>query len=525
MARLKKIEIENFRVFEESTEFEFPPLCILTGANSSGKSSLFKALLLLSGSVNNSFYRLDFTSPLHNLGSFDDAVNKKNKNSPIRFKIYIENPFARTRKMDFSRGRKTRNVYLFPETNSDYQLLLELEYKEDKNHGKLSYFQILLLHENKETILLNAKIAEKEKEEHILRINLGWFKENYQQLVRQVPISSKEKNTKLFELNNNNSKFVELHIEVPNSKKNKKKINEISENHSIKNVKDLIDIFFQTPEVYINEEITKELKNIGILGPPGRELWELERFLHYTLLRENNGYNFENIDYVEAVRAKSRRIYTHDFQSTLLDELLLDYNSIDLDKSAQDFLKNWLIKFGIADDIKFEAFGGGVATQIFLEKSKEWYSLADLGYGVTQFLPLVLKIAFQIPAKKSGGLQPLKKIIILEEPETNLHPKLQSRLADMLLDATGKFEIKFIIETHSEYLIRRLQILTGEKILQPEDSIIYYFYEPGKQPADRKQVEKIKILPDGNLDNQFGSGFFDEATNMKFELLKFKSQD
>lgn len=78
MSQLYKIGLQNFRVFKEMTDFELAPLTILTGANSSGKSSLFKALLLIGNNVeSNSFYKLDFTGTQHNLGSFRDALNKK----------------------------------------------------------------------------------------------------------------------------------------------------------------------------------------------------------------------------------------------------------------------------------------------------------------------------------------------------------------------------------------------------------------------------------------------------------------
>ena len=111
-------------------------------------------------------------------------------------------------------------------------------------------------------------------------------------------------------------------------------------------------------------------------------------------------------------------------------------------------------------------------------------------------------------------------MILLEEPETNLHPKLQSQIADFLLDAIKTFEVRFIIETHSEYIIRKIQILTAEKLLKPTESVIYYFNE--KKEDESKKVIKIEIKPNGTMSNEFGKGIFDEATNLKFELLKTK---
>ena len=64
---IKKIGIQNFRIFKEFTEFELKPITILTGTNNSGKSSFTKLLLLL----NNGVSKLDFNNGLHNLESFE----------------------------------------------------------------------------------------------------------------------------------------------------------------------------------------------------------------------------------------------------------------------------------------------------------------------------------------------------------------------------------------------------------------------------------------------------------------------
>ena len=145
-------------------------------------------------------------------------------------------------------------------------------------------------------------------------------------------------------------------------------------------------------------------------------------------------------------------------------------------------------------------------------KNGKRLELADLGFGITQLLPILLQVALN-----------KADYILLEEPENSLHPNLQSKLADMLIDAQETFGVRFIIETHSEYLIRRLQILTAEQKITPDYTSMYYFYEPERVPSDRKQVEKINILPDGRLDNDFGEGFYDMAVNMKFDLLRIKN--
>lgn len=68
---IKKIGVENFRVFKDYTEFEIRPITILTGPNSSGKSSFTKLLLLLKNGIE----RLDFKIGEHNLGDSKNVIN------------------------------------------------------------------------------------------------------------------------------------------------------------------------------------------------------------------------------------------------------------------------------------------------------------------------------------------------------------------------------------------------------------------------------------------------------------------
>jgi predicted ATPase len=515
------------------TEFDLSPLTILTGANSSGKSSLFKAMLLIGSNIeSNSIYKLDFTGTQHNLGSYQDAINKKCKDEKMTFRFYLGYPFHTTWKYQRPSGRKLTNVYMSSETELETKMIFEVSYREDNNNGLLRSLKIYLLDRNYETELLSAEVTDSnsKKSKHKLDINLKWFSRNYGKIVSFRRAFPRE----ISELVNEFNEGDIFSFEIPHSssiEKNNKRFRNINL-QGRDDVGYILTYFFSNSENLIPD---KELEKIGFSNKkPGIGLGylrEIEHFLRFELFREV-GYHFENIDYVEAVRAKSRRIYTHDSHTTLFDDLLLDYNAVKLDHQAKDFLKKWIKEFEIADDVSFEKIAGGIATQVIFSKNGDKYPLADLGYGVTQYLPLLLKIALQITKESNSDRstprlreKPLKKTIILEEPETNLHPKLQSRLADMILDAIKNFEIKFIIETHSEYLIRRLQILTAEGITTPNEIALYYFYEPDRIPLERQQVEKINFLEDGSLDRDFGSGFFDEATNMKFQLLKIKTQN
>ena len=105
------------------------------------------------------------------------------------------------------------------------------------------------------------------------------------------------------------------------------------------------------------------------------------------------------------------------------------------------------------------------------------------------------------------------------------HPKFQSMLAELFVDAFLEYNVQFIIETHSEYLIRKLQTLIAEKKVGNDKVSILYVYDsnPAKRPIYTPQVKSIDILSDGRLSDKFGEGFFDEADRLAMDLLTIKT--
>ena len=92
-----------------------------------------------------------------------------------------------------------------------------------------------------------------------------------------------------------------------------------------------------------------------------------------------------------------------------------------------------------------------------------------------------------------------------------------------MLVATIEFypNINFIIETHSEYLIRKLQYLTAyqNSKLSTADSVIYYFNADKYVTSQEPKVKRINIRENGSLDDKFGPGFYDETSRLQFDLM------
>ncbi|SFN17242.1 AAA ATPase domain-containing protein [Algoriella xinjiangensis] len=190
-------------------------------------------------------------------------------------------------------------------------------------------------------------------------------------------------------------------------------------------------------------------------------------------------------------------------QSNDLAQLIHNYNNLNsetLDR-RHSFIKSWMAKdkFNIGDDFEINFYGGEAYEVLIIENGVK-IPLVDKGTGNIQIFKILLLVSI------SNG------IIILEEPELNLHPSLQSKLADLLISVNSKV----IVETHSEYLIRRLQVLSIQNKLDRNNLGITYF--PTELNQDPYQ---LRINKDGSLDKNFGSGFFDEAGNHMLELMRF----
>ena len=110
--------------------------------------------------------------------------------------------------------------------------------------------------------------------------------------------------------------------------------------------------------------------------------------------------------------------------------------------------------------------------------AKEGVNLPDVGFGVSQVLPVVVQCFYANP----------HTTVILEQPEIHLHPRVQTALADLFIEAVQSREdgadrsIQLIIESHSEHFLRRLQRRVAEQALKPDD-VALYFCTTGDQGA------------------------------------------
>lgn len=135
-------------------------------------------------------------------------------------------------------------------------------------------------------------------------------------------------------------------------------------------------------------------------------------------------------------------------------------------------------------------------------------NVADVGVGVSQVLPIVILAHFV-----SEG-----SIILLEQPELHLHPSVQAELAEMFFELASERNIQFIIETHSEYLLTRLQRRLAErKVGELEDKDIKIYVCKRKQT--QSSLEQLKLDEDGRILN-WPPKFFGDTVSDKEAIMK-----
>ena len=92
----------------------------------------------------------------------------------------------------------------------------------------------------------------------------------------------------------------------------------------------------------------------------------------------------------------------------------------------------------------------------------------------------------------------------------------------MFVDAMNSHNVQFILETHSEYLVRRIQTLIAKQDVPLSKEDVSIIYVNNRVQEGEKKVRQIEVADDGRLKEPFGPGFFDEADSLAMNLLMIK---
>ena len=230
-----------------------------------------------------------------------------------------------------------------------------------------------------------------------------------------------------------------------------------------------------------------------------------------------------NVQYISAHAVNQDAFYKRggdDFMAQVVYDFYIE--KITHGDIEYTFVTDWMKTFGIGYDFCIEPLMAGDVYKLTIEdEDGTKLPLADKGMGAIQMMILLLRLATIMHIAKSD--KSASTTVVIEEPEQNLHPKMQSLLADLLqsIATSNEYKVNFIIETHSEYLIRKSQVLVANSNYADDKDIeencpftVYYL------PADAGEPYQMHYKTTGGFIEKFGTGFFDAATESDMVIIR-----
>ena len=227
-------------------------------------------------------------------------------------------------------------------------------------------------------------------------------------------------------------------------------------------------------------------------------------------------FSKKNMNYVGPLRANPQRYYFLDDSNT---NTTLDYRKgaslaeiLKNNKSVLKKINKWLNRFDL--NVNVEEFRD-IIHNIKVKQNMLSLDIPDVGFGVSQLLPILVE----------GMMSSENSTIIMEQPEIHLHPKMQAELAEFFIDIlqlqnkdNNQINKHLIIESHSEYIIKRIRRRLAEGKISREQVAIY-FVTPRKYP-DTAEIKLAPISDDGTI--EWPEEFY--ITEFEDEMAFFKAK-
>lgn len=487
-----QIGFDNFRRFKHLEPMRLGDITILVGANNAGKSTLVKGLLLVLDNIrslkiiwNEIFSTPEFrfdANEYHDLriGTFGRALyNDVLSKDEIGFTIRL------SRELNFEEGMGIKQ-----KRKADFTITIFVtgDKTTDQITGTLSR---ILLRDNVRGIQFEFNYDGKASIIEFLDPVSSNMKEN----LEGVKDTSKD----------NQPTKVEMRLA--------RYIERVGVNFLVDEVKNIL-----YSEVLPDKDIANDAKL------QSRQKEKAEAFIHehseiLTELADDLSLTIDSlsVEYIYAHSVSQNTLFNTSDKNDYMAKVIHRFyrNKIIEGTTAYTFVRKWMRAFEIGDNFKIDSYkGDAYCLQIY--EGKEKMDLCDKGMGANQMMLLLLSIASIIQEYEYRTVKPL---IIIEEPEQNIHPALQSRLIELITEVNKKYGFHFIIETHSEYIIRRAQVYVAQGNFKDDKDAqdncpytVYYF------PKD-KDPYLMEFRKDGKFANEFGSGFFDEAATLAFEII------
>ena len=448
---IKTLRLQNFKAFEDTGEIELKPITVLAGPNSGGKSSILQSLLLLKQTLEGPpDVDLSLDGKFLQLSGFSDLTFGKPSLSRcnVSFAFGLETPMpCEVVPRYFPDVAMLENSEDLP-LSSVIDLSFRYKRRDEKSTVVLDCFDI------------SSRIQGLEGP----RLTGALRNSSY-----RVVMAGKG-------------------IELPEALKDKR-IKTVIGRHFIPHLLVFeddeekvhgpimpLDMVFLSPFSNLQEELEDNLEYLGPLrerpqraylhsGNPMTEIGESGQYAAQILWIEKDN----KVQYLPALGEEPKEVTLMEAVNDVFKNLGM-FQSVDI-KSEKSIIYQILFRLGGP-------------------RARNVVTIADVGFGVSQLLPILV---LGLRSDKSS-------LLLLEQPEIHLHPKLQANLADFLLTLASR-ERRLIIETHSDHFINRLRRRIAE---DPTDTlknkVNILFVHPPKD-GQGAVIEPLQIDRFGVIEN------------------------
>jgi len=403
------------------------PLTILSGTNSSGKSSFIQLLLLLKQTleIDSAQYPLYLEGKIYPVRNYLDILKDKNKENKLKVQFVFNKS-------------ELGNYKDFPELSNyeviDYDLHIEIEFDLKGPQVMVSSFNVEIMNEAKPAFIY----FENKLDSFSIKTNVKVFSEK---LYGESEYTVKKINYSAF--------FpTDFEVETKDGIISK----EIPKLDGIKTI--LRDFF-------------TKLNYIGPLRIAPKE--------EYSANGRSNTAGIDGVNVAETFCELAEKPTTF----YKIKETEDDIKFIKTEDTFLNAAKYWLCeRFKLCADI-YSIKEADLYIIYVVSLSGVTSTIKHVGFGISQVLPIIIE-----------GLRITdNETLVLEQPELHLHPKVQSSLTDFLISLIEQGK-KVIVETHSDHLITRLRRRIAEdQSNQLDDKVLLTFVEVGRNDVLFRNIE------------------------------------
>lgn len=229
---------------------------------------------------------------------------------------------------------------------------------------------------------------------------------------------------------------------------------------------------------------------------------------YYLFIKSQLLESFNSMHYIPGIRYEVKSIFRKREERSLTPlevsiyrDLIKIYESGYNNNPSLDTLNKMMKELNLADNFIIEA--RNAAYEVYIEQNGKKILIDDCSSGFKQIFPVLLRLA----------LVDSRDLFLIEQPELHLHPKLQTAFIEVLQKYRN--DQRYIIETHSEHMVRKIQVLIAKGLINRTDVAVYYFSVKG----GKTQIKEMIIGENGYFLEPWPDGFFDDSYNLTKELI------